>query len=315
MKKSTDQFRRVTAVVLAVVLPASGPRSALGQVIGTELTAAVNLDASDAWVSGELFIADGIDEARCVMVVVDWGLGAGLYHNQELRQTVGSVGCGLLLLRMRFIRTRTANAGQIVRDAALGGSEGLGILAEDFARAFGRPELATAPFLFWGHSAAGTFGLTYAGLHPDRTIAFVRHNSHLRDLPVDMGVLTGIPGLMIVGEDDQVAGTEDARGLWAAGRADQAPWAIAVQPGAPHNSARHLVEANALLLPWVAAVVELRLGSGDSGLRPVSVARGWIAGEGAREPMPAGLYSGAPHQASWLPDEATARGWQRVTGN
>jgi len=247
------------------------------------------------------------------MVITDGGLASRLYQNQELRETLSSLSCGLLQLRIRVIHTKPG-ARLVVRDATLGGSEGLGILVEEFAEGFGRPELVAVPFLFWGHSAAGTFGLTYAGLDPGRTIGFVRYNSHLRDLPVDMSILTAIPGLLIAGGADEVAGTEDAHSLWANGRASDAPWAFAVQPGAPHSSEQHLAEANALLLPWMIAVIEGRLDSDAEELKDLSNESGWFAGDATGETVSFDRYLGPRQQASWLPDEASARGWQILSG-
>lgn len=307
-------FAAAVVTTLGACLLAVG--SAEAQVPGSEMAAAVNLSAQDAWADGELFIAEGVDHVRCVFVVIDWGLGWNQYVDQELREAVGSIDCGLLQLRIRNIRSRPRGreAQLIVRDASEGGAQGLVALAEAFADGFGRPELSDVPFVFWGHSAAGTFGLTFAGLYPERTVAFVRYNSHLRDLAVDMSIVTGIPGLLIAGETDEVAGTEDARKLWAAGRAAGAPWALAIQPGSPHGSEEFLSASNALLVPWLQAVVELRVDPQGSGLRPISKATGWLADEGTVRVRANLDADSATSQASWLPDEASVHGWHVVTG-
>jgi hypothetical protein len=314
MTRARCSYAAAVAATIGICWLAVG--SAEAQVAGSEMAAAVNLSSQDAWADGELFIPEGVDHVRCVVVVIDWGLGQDQYVDRELREALGSIECGLLQLRIRNIRSRPRGreAQLIVRDASEGGAQGLVALADAFADGFGRPELSDVPFVFWGHSAAGTFGLTFAGLYPERTLAFVRYNSHLRDLPVDMAVVTGIPGLLIAGEMDQVAGTEDARNLWAAGRAAGAPWALAIQPGSPHGSVEFLSASNALLIPWLQAVVERRVDPRGSGLRPISKATGWLAEEGTGRVRAHLDADSATSHASWLPDEASAHGWQVVTG-
>jgi hypothetical protein len=314
MKMTAFSYAAAVATTISICLLPVG--SADAQIPGSEMAASVNLSTQDAWADGELFIAEGVEHVRCVLVVIDWGLGYYQYIDQELRKALRSVECGLLQLRIRNIRSRPRGreAQLIVRDASEGGANGLVALADAFADGFGRPELSDVPYVFWGHSAAGTFGLTFAGLYPERTLAFVRYNSHLRDLSVDMSIVTGIPGLLIAGAMDEVAGTEDARNLWAAGRAAGAPWALAIQPGSPHGSEEFLSASNALLIPWLQAVVALRVDPRRSGLRPISKAIGWLAEEGTGRVRANRDADSATSQTSWLPDEASAHGWQVVTG-
>ena len=310
--------RTIVQLVLLVLLTVYlSPDSVRGQdkVQGVELAAALNLHAQDIWLDGVLFVPEVVPSVRCVMVVIGWGRGQDLYRDQELRGALGEVECGLLQLTLRNIQTPTARipvTSQVVRNAAVGGAGGLLMLLERLAEESGRPELKDVPVLLWGHSAAGSFGITFAALHPGRTIAFVRWNSHLRELPVAIEDVMAIPALMIAGEKDGVAGVEDTRDLWMKGRSAKAPWTLAVQPGAPHGSTKSLQRSKELLLPWIAAVLRARTPSGGSGLRSVSDASGWLGSHETAEVAAYDRFAGTKLKASWFPDELSARGWQSV---
>lgn len=198
------------------------------------------------------------------------------------------------------------------RNAALGGAEALLKVLNEFARQSGRPELQNAKLLFWGHSAAGSFGTTFAAMHPALTIAFARYNSHSRGLPLDVATIARIPGLILAGENDMTAGVEDSEHFWKSGRALQAPWTLAVAAGAPHGSAEWVTKANILALPWIRGVITQRLTTSTAALRPIEDASGWLASR--TSVMPAGSFHGPKAEASWLPDEASASGWRVVTG-
>ena len=315
MQRTTRALALIMTFCVALDPGTLSGQSTADQLQGLELAAAVNVHERDVSLQGDLFLADGSPTVRCLIVILNWGLGQQLYQNQELRRALDTLACGLLQLRIRNIRTtseRGPASGQVVRNAALGGADGLSILVRRLAQESERPELGDVPFLFWGHSAAGTFGITYAALHPQRTIAFVRYNSHLRRLPVAMDVLTEIPGLLFAGERDQVAGVDDTRSLWRRGRSTDAPWTFAVQPGGPHGSAEFMKTANALLIPWLRAIVQARLLPGSSGLRALSDTSGWLGNQETAEVAASRGFSESRAEASWLPDELSARGWQSV---
>ena len=183
---------------------------------------------------------------------------------------------------------------------------------DEFAGQSGRSELKNAKLLLWGHSAAGSFGTTFAAMHPARTIAFVRYHSHSRGLPLDLTTIARVPGLIFAGGKDTTAGVEDSEHLWKSGRALKAPWTFAVAPGAPHGSPEAVKNANDLAIPWVRAVVTQRLTNSTTALRSVDDASAWLAS--GTTVVPAGSFRGPKAESSWLPDEASARGWRVVTG-
>ena len=197
---------------------------------------------------------------------------------------------------------------QVVRNAAVGGGEGLLTLLNRLAADSGHDELRTVPVLFWGFSASGSFGTTFAMLNPARTIGFVRFNSHSRELPITVEALRSIPALLLAGGDDKVAGTEDAEKLWRQGRALEAPWTFGLQPGQGHGAG--LEVATAFMLSWMEGVLRQRISGGN--LREIDQASTW-RGDSRNSQIQAGRASPADvPQTVWLPDEKTAKLWQEV---
>jgi hypothetical protein len=274
--------------------------------VGLELTLARQGGRGAVDVEGTLLLTRGGATVRAIIAVPQWGLGTAVYKDPAWRQLANDLHVGILRLAIRNHAgpedpLTLPTAEQAVRNASIGGAEAVLTLLNDFARETGRSELREARLLFWGHSAAGSFGTTFAAMHPTRTIAFVRYHSHSRGLPVDMSTIARIPALIFAGGKDTTAGVEDSETLWKAGRGLDAPWTFALEPDATHGSAEALRKANDLAIPWVRAVIDQRVSVDGKDLRtPVGT-----LGFG---------QSVANVKAGWLPDEASARGWRVVTG-
>ena len=306
---------RVVMLVLCVLAALDGQVLQPSPVKSQELSASAQGGAVDA--EANLLLPEAAAPVRGVIAVLRWGAGRGVYDDPAWRQLAKDLQCGLLQLALTN-RGGPADplelpvAEQANRNAPLGGAEALLKILDEFARQSGRSELQNAKLLLWGHSAAGSFGTTFAAMHPARTIAFVRYNSNSRGLPVDLTTIARIPGLIFAGEKDTTAGIEDSEHLWKSGRALQAPWTFAVVPGAPHGSAEAVRKANDLALPWIQAIVTQRLTNSVAALQPVDDASAWLAS--GTSVVAAASFRGPKAEASWLPDEASARGWRIVTG-
>jgi hypothetical protein len=220
-------------------------------VRGRELAAAVNLHQKDMKAEGTVFLPHEVRQFRALIVVINWGISRNLYEDPQWRKLSETLACGLLHVRISNIgsgvKTRVTPSGRIVPDlplvtrpernaAVAGAADAFLTLLDRLAEESGHQELKSAPMLFWGHSAAGSFGTTFAALHPARTIAFVRYHSHQRGLPLDMKVVTQIPALLFAGRNDETAGMEDTQGLWKSGRSMGAPWTFVLRSDAPHFS-------------------------------------------------------------------------------
>ena len=296
--------------------PGSGEVVQVPAATGQEFSASANDPTGAVEVQATLLLPPTARPARGAIAVVRWGIGPLVYEDPAWRQLAQDLRCGLL--HVAVINSGTAAerpiAEQAVRNASIGGAEALGAVLRELARQSGRPELQEAKLLLWGHSAAGSFVTTFAALQPTRTIGVVRYHSHSRGLPLDLKTISRIPALIFAGEKDTTAGVEDSEALWRSGRALQAPWTLAIEPGVPHGSPEALKKANDLALPWVRAVFLQRVIENGRNLRDVDTTSGWRSSNSARQIAPAAAFQGAQAEASWLPDEASANGWLLVSG-
>jgi dienelactone hydrolase len=281
------------------------------QTPGVEFAAAVNLLQKDAKVDGTLFVPERIRRVRAVIVVANWGVGQSFYSDSEVHRLVEMTDSALLLARFSNVGPSTQ---QYRNNFSLDGAAALVLLLQRLADESGHRELAAAPLLFWGFSAGG--GGIFAEALPRRTIGLVLYHSFLAIKPAgpaDWPARSQIPILFVAGEKDLSALAVPMEELWKKGRSVGAPWTFAVEPGAPHFSEEHLKKANGLMLPWIAGVLRQRV-SADGDLRTVTDASGWMGRNQTGETAAPGTFSGSRTEVSWLPDEASARGWQVVIG-
>jgi pimeloyl-ACP methyl ester carboxylesterase len=282
---------------------------------GAEFAAAVNLVEKGVKVEGNLFVPQKISHVRSVVVLVNpgtWGgLASSLYANPEMRTLSTATQSTLLVLRISSIGLGARV--RFVSNAGGGSADGLLQLLNRLAVESKHPELTEAPLLLWGHSAGGSFATTFAALHPERTIAFVRY--HCAGLPgVDVNVLSTLPALLLEAGKDQIYSTGTygtGEGLWKNGRSLGGPWTFGIEPDATHQDAADLKKANTVLIPWMMAVIRQRV-SPDGLLRVVPDGSGYLGNTRTAEFASYATFAGPKRESSWLPDEATARGWQAV---
>jgi dienelactone hydrolase len=321
-------------------------------VPGAEFATGANLTARNVKADATMFVPDAARRVRVVIVVVEsWpgaergaydlttgrrlpeerpitsDLAVGRFRDDAWRRLSQSCECALLHLRLGTIRPeadveivsngvriRSGVSNRVVRTASEGGAEALLKILQRLGDESSHQELKDAPLLLWGWSAAASFGTTFAELYPQRSVGFIRYHTHLRGLSPDLKVLKTIPALLIAGGNDELAGTGDAEALWTRARSAGAPWTFAIEPGATHGSEKTFVSSHALMLPWIAAVVRQRVEPADTRLRAITEERAWLGKNHSAEVVPFAAFSGPREGTSWLPDEATARGWQTVVG-
>ena len=311
---------------------------AVDLVSGAEFVAGANINEKNIKADGTIFVPDGVSRVRAVVVLVEAlpgaersplrpfiDLAAGRFRDQAWRRLCETSECALLHLRLGTIRAepspgiivngvvvRNGVPNRIVRNAAEGGTDALLMIMQRLGDESGHQEVKDCPLLLWGWSAAASFGTTFAELYSERTIAFIRYHTHLRGLSPNVQRLKNIPALLIAGQKDETAGTEDAETLWRSGRAAGAPWTFAIEPGATHADEERFVSSHELMIPWIAAVLRDRLEPGSARLAPVRENTGWFGENRTMEIAPDRTFSGAEAQSSWLPDEPTARAWRNV---
>jgi hypothetical protein len=261
-----------------------------------------------ATVTGALFLPLDTRQVEAVVVVLDWGLD--VYNDQRWRQMAADTRVGLLLLTVvGTAKGELPVSQQVERNAAAGGGDGLLLLLRRLATQSGQEELSGIPMLFWGPSAAGSFGTTFAMWHPERTIGFVRYDSHLRGLAVQVDVIQDIPALLLAGGADEVAGTQDAKNLWQQGRTLGAPWTFGIEPAQGHGQG--LDKATAFTLFWMKGVIRHRVRG--KRLRQIDRATSWWGDNDTFVITRQRPSVERMTHTSWLPDEQTAKLWQDVT--
>jgi hypothetical protein len=95
-----------------------------------------------------------------------------------------------------------------------------------------------------------------------------------------------------------------------------APWTFAVEPDATHGDSDGAVlrRSNELMIPWITAVLRYRLPETGNSLRPITDTSAWLGNNQTHEIAPAATFTQWKTEASWLPDQLSARGWQIVVG-
>lgn len=277
---------------------------------GMDFAAAINVIPKDLKAEGALFLPQKVTRARAVLVVINYGLGFQLSVDPQSRKLAENLGAALLGVRFSGIsRTEGGFAGESDDKAR---PELLVSLLQQLARESLHPELVDAPMLFWGHSGAAVAATTFAGQFPARTIAFIRYHSGSAPA-AELGAVSKIPGLLLSGgKEFNPSNAPSTEAFWKRGRAQGAPWTFAIEPNATHGDFEDLKKANALIIPWITAVFQQRLPPDGTSLRAIPDTSGWIGDNKTGEVAPYRLFTGAKAQASWLPDEASARAWQNI---
>lgn len=172
-----------------------------------------------------------------------------------------------------------------------------------------RPELATAPLLLTGFSEGGCFAYDFTRENPDRVIGFwtERGGCHVEG---DGLAAKEVPGLLVIGGADTEARCLNVTALFENNRPEGALWALAVEPGARHDSPL----GSNMEFSWIDAVLESRLPATAAPgasvvLRPMSEASGWLGDRETAAVAPFNEYNKDVDQASWLPSAQAAADW------
>ena len=280
-------------------------------ILCADHTTTVQLVGERIRAQATLFLPQDVGHIRAVVVITEGGgLGHTAFATGFWRSMCERFGCGLVRLLFDDALEAREPSNDLGRNAATGSGDVLLQLLDSLAITTGHQELADVKLLFWGFSAAGSFGVSFAAERPERTLGFIRYHSHMRELQVDTARLLATPALLVAGERDQTAGVDDAREFWRRGRAQGAPWAFALHPGAPHFSLDGWLRASDLIWHWMEALIATRAETGEASPAPPSSP--WLADPRSGEVAPASTYDGDPLGASWLPDSASAEAWRRL---
>ncbi len=196
-------------------------------------------------------------------------------------------------------------------------------MMDALARESGYAELATAPVVPTGHSAAASFPWNFAALDPARTLAVVSVSGQWpyyidQNTPDWAGRnVDGVPGLVAMGEYE-AAETRAGTGLQQRAEHPHTALTMLAEPGAGHFD---VSDAKAAYLGYYikkAAQYRLPADSGAKGqpvkLKPIDPTKeGWLAdrwhqNKGPDAPAaPVGKYTGDTKNAFWFFDEDHVR--------
>lgn len=180
----------------------------------------------------------------------------------------------------------------------------------------GYSELATAPVVPLGHSAAASFPWLFAGEAPGRTLCAISVSGQwpsYTDQNIaawDVKKLSGIPGLVTMGEYEDAAGRAD-KGLWERNNNPMFPLSMLQEPGAGHFDATDLKVK--YLAQYIKKAAQYRLGA-DGKLKAIDPTKsGWLVDRWRRNDpptapaAPVGKYTGDARQAFWFFDAELAK--------
>ena len=183
----------------------------------------------------------------------------------------------------------------------------------EFAVKTGHPELATVPWVLWGHSAGGIWSDVMSTLHPERVLAvYCRSGSTVvfRDRPAEFpptklsAAVYAIPMMCNPGVKEKNL-TRFMQTTFREYRAEGAPIGYAQDPRTGHECG----DSRYLAIPFFNACFAMRLpdkGSKDQTLKPVDLGQAWLAQEGGKEAVPAAEFKGNLKESIWLPNEVVA---------
>ena len=205
----------------------------------------------------------------------------------------------------------------------MGSGDGFNEMLKALAAESGYAELATAPVVPIGHSAAGSYPWNFAAWAPERTLAVMSVSGQWpywvdKNTPDWAGrTADGVPGLVAVGEYE---GAENRAGIGLLERTVHPKTALSMlaEPGDGHFDASN--EKVEYLAFYLEKAVQYRLpsrptiGTGPIKLKPIDpTTQGWLADrwhadKGPDAPAaPVAKYKGDPKSAFWFFDEEHAR--------
>jgi hypothetical protein len=243
-----------------------------------------------------IWIPDGVQPLRAVLVNP---ADVKVDGNDAWTETARSRSCAVMGLLIRDMnRNNRPRLLQKVMEQAL----------DQFATKHNHPELRTAPLLFAGMSKGGGWSAELGQNNGARTVAFAnvcgwvaRPNASLE-----------MPGLIVIGAVADGFKMLDAidKDYWP-GRAKAAPWSLATQAGCAHDYGN----ANALVMPFFAAMLDARAGAAGEPLKPVPLESGWLADPATMQTadpkvFPYADYPGDKAKAIWLPNASLAATWR-----
>jgi hypothetical protein len=260
----------------------------------------------------DLWVPDGVEAVRGVVVISGHGSGEGLFRRPDLRALAGD-----LRLAVFTFLGNPLQRGFWPRRILFERLESLGTAA-------GHPECGRAPLFLYGHSNGTGFSALFAADEPERVWGWISMRPGIT-FQVYQPRAAKVPGLVIFGEEDHFLARpsreENLAVVPTLRRRHEAVWSMAVEPKTGHgpgeetwplvysflrHSFRARVPADADARRGPVPLVELSVSGGHLG-------EPWDAGRGGYQSLavaPFAAFTGDRSRASWLVNAAYAADWQ-----
>ena len=201
-------------------------------------------------------------------------------------------------------------------DASKGPGRALFAAMSQFAGLTAHPELAEAPVILFGFSAAGVLSITTLHDYPNRVlgaIPFAPGSAYLNldTVPVAAADVP-VPMLVLGNAWDQLSGTERGYAYFNRGRSMGARWGFGVQNVTAHCCT---LSTRKIILPWISSIATGGAAASNAGRTTYfnCVLDGYQDGQGLVDCSLHGASITTPllpgENTGWLPDDATAAAW------
>lgn len=260
----------------------------------------------------QLWLPDGIDVARGIVVMSGHGSGETLFQRADLR----ALATELRLALFKFTGN-PMQRGFWPQNLLLERLKAFGLTS-------GHPELEHAPLFLYGHSNGTGFSAVFPAYRPDRVWGWVSMRPGITFQVYQPGAAQ-VPGLVIFGEEDHFLARpsreENLAVVPALRKNHDALWNIAVEPKTGHGPGE---KTWPLVFSFLRHSFAARVPSdGDPRVGPVALrtltvesghlGQNWDSAKGGYQELPIAPYADFPGDkstASWLLNAAYAADWQ-----
>jgi len=304
-RKRTVVHRIAAAFVACLVLAGTVARDARAQAIDDSIAPGNNFDKAQF----RLWTPRDAGTLRAVLVLVPGSNGDGRAMADDSTWQAFATRNKLAIVACRFT-DKPHDQGFIENYVNVSQGSGQALLdgLASLAKRSRRPEIASAPLLFWGMSAGGEFNYEFAAWKPERVVAFVVNKGGIYYSALTSRATREVPAMLFIGGKDLESRVNTITGLFAVNRRGGALWALAEEPGAAHVVGR----SRDLSIIFFDDVLPRRLGESSTALKPLVESTGFL-GDFKSKATRAVADSAAPsYPTAWLPTARVARAWQAM---
>ncbi len=173
------------------------------------------------------------------------------------------------------------------------------------------PDVGKLPLLLKGYSAGGVFSYNFSHFKPERVIAFV----NIRGGGIDTTSSSNnhIPGLMLLGENDEPSRNQRMTDVVFSKRAEGGLYSLAIEPDMDHFGG--LFTSWRLTRAFFSIALDKRLSTETDALNAIPENSGWLGDNSTRNIFSFDEFPNSVEQASWLINETFAEKWKAYQEN